>query len=327
VPGFEQWAKFRHFRLAVAIEEHGSILHAANALNLSQPTASKLLQDLESSLNGPLFIRSNRGVEITELGREFVRHGRVILAQLSQTAQSFDALASGADGRISLGTLLTAATYLLPQTLIRLRKTRPGISVSIVEGTNDKLMPRLIAGELDIVLGRLSDIRNDVDQEALYEDELCIVGRRGHPLANRKKVSLEALAKAEWILPPPETALRKQFESLFHDARLNAPRPIVESVSILSNRFLLMGTDMLGVWSRTVMEDGPDREDLTVIDAAAPIAVGPIGISRRRGAQLSPAAEALIVELRATAQEMTQRPLGPLRPEGPRPNGHPALSA
>ncbi len=81
-----------------------------------------------------------------------------------------------------------------------------------------------------------------------------------------------------------------------------------------------MGTDMLGVWSRTVMEDGPDREDLTVIDSAAPIAVGPIGISRRRGALLSPAAEALIAELRATAREMTHRPDGRLLAAG----GHPA---
>jgi DNA-binding transcriptional LysR family regulator len=305
--GFERWAKFRHFQLVVAIEEHGSILHAANALGLSQPTASKLLHDLEEALNGPLFHRSNRGVEITELGREFARHGRVILAQLNHTAQSFDALATGAGGHVSLGTLLTAATYLLPASIARLRRTRPGITISIVEGTNDKLMPRLIAGELDIVLGRLTDVRNDVDQEALYEDELCIVARKDHPLAGAKRVSLDELSKADWILPPRETALRRMFDNLFHDARLNAPRPMVESVSILNNRFLLKETDMLGVWSRTVMRDGPDLEALTTIDAAVPTIVGPIGISRRRGALLSPATEALIVELRTTAEEMSSR--------------------
>jgi hypothetical protein len=55
------------------------------------------------------------------------------------------------------------------------------------------------------------------------------------------------------------------------------------------------------------MRDGPDLEALTTIDAAVPTIVGPIGISRRRGALLSPATEALIVELRTTAEEMSSR--------------------
>lgn len=303
---FERWAQFRHFRLAVAIADHGSILHAASALALSQPTASKLLQDLEGELRAPLFFRSNRGAEPTELGRTFIDHGRVILAQLGHTSQSLSALATGVEGRVILGTLLFASSYLLPRTIVRLREKRPKITLKIVEGTNDRLMPALIAGELDIVIGRLSEIRhrNDIDQEPLYSDELCVVARRAHPLAALSSVSLELLLKADWILPPDATTLRRNLESLFHGANLNAPAPTVESVCFLSNRYLLLESDLLGVWTRTLYRQSPDRDQLAMLKIENPPRSGVIGISRRRGTLLSPAAEAVIAELRITAEEV-----------------------
>ncbi|MBO9376750.1 LysR family transcriptional regulator [Sphingomonas histidinilytica] len=303
---FEQWARLRHFQLAVAIAENGSILRAAGALGLSQPTASKLLQDLEDSLHAPLFFRGNRGVEPTELGREFVRHARVILAQLGQTSMALQALSTGASGTVALGTLLAASSHLLPTTLLRLRRTRPNISLRIVEGTNDHLMPRLLSGELDLVLGRLSQIRhrNDVDQEPLLRDAFAVVSRRGHPLAGRAGVPLHELLGFDWILPPPETTLRRQFEALFHDAGLNSPPAAIESISFLTNHRLLLDSDMLGVWPRPVIDHGPDRDGLTTILPAAAFPVGTIGISRRKGTLLSPAAEAVAAELRATAAEL-----------------------
>ena len=302
---FDRWAKFRHFRLAIAIVEHGSILKAAHALNLSQPTASKLLQDLEDALHAPLFHRTNRGVEPTQLGLEFVRHGKTILAQLDQTARALDSLARGAGGHVVLGTLLTASSFLLPRTLARLRRNRPNIRFKIVEGTNDQLMPRLISGELDLIVGRLSEFRhrNDLEQEALCADAMSIVARINHPFAQSANVSLAELADAEWVLPPAETTLRRQFEMIFHKSGLSAPQAAIESVSFLNNRLLLQETDMLGVWPRAMIEAGLDHDRIVTLRTEVALPEGVIGVSRRRGAVMSPAAEALMAELRATAQD------------------------
>lgn len=300
---FERWAQFRHFRLAVAIDEHRSILHAANALGLSQPTASKLLQDLEEALNAPLFHRGNRGAEATELGRQFITHGRVILAQLRHASQSLNALAIGAEGSVVVGTLLAASADLLPTTIANLRARHPRIAVKIVEDTNDRLAPGLLSGELDIAIGRLSPHHlNDIEQEPLYEDDFCIVARRDHPLCGAQTPSLEELQQADWILPPRETVLRLNFEALFHDAGMNAPSPAIESLSYLSNRKLLVQTDLLGVWPQSLFDHDPGRDDLAAVSLSVDWPSAPIGISRRRGSLLPPAAEALIAELRATAK-------------------------
>lgn len=303
---FEQWIKFRHFRLVVAIAEHGSISRAANALGLAQPTASKLLQDLEDALHAPLFVRNNRGVEPTEMGRNLIQYGRVILAQLYHTSQALDAFSTGIKGHVVLGTLLTASTYLLPLTIARLRVKRPQISLKIVEGTNDQLMPRLMSGELDFVLGRLSKVRyrNDLDQEPIYTDDVCIVARRGHPLAGEGDVPLATLRAADWILPPPETTLRRHVDAHFNDGGVAAPLAAVESVSFLTNRMLLLHTDMVGVWPRTLVEHAGERENLCILRSISTIQEGAIGLSRRRDTLLSPAAEALIRELRLMGEDL-----------------------
>lgn len=300
---FHQWVNLRHFRLVTAIAEHGSILRAANVLNLSQPTASKLLQDMEEELKAPLFIRNNRGVEPTKLGAEFVRHGRTILAQIRQTTQALESQVEGSGGHVVLGTLLTASSSLLPRTLAALHRKRPNIHLRVVEGTNDHLMPRLISGELDFVIGRLTNYRyrNDVEQEPLSSDATCIVARVGHPLAQEGHVPLADLLNADWILPPAETTLRRQFEAVFHRQGLRAPSPAIESVSFLVNRSLLLETDMLGVWPRSLIDTELDGHRFTILETEVTVEVGTIGISRRRESLMSPAAEAVMSELRLTA--------------------------
>jgi len=300
---FDRWVKFGHFRLVVAIVQSGSILRAANSLNMSQPSATKLLQDLESVLAAPLFRRNNRGVEPTEFGLEFYGQARKILAQLEQTSMSMKCFANGEVGYVALGTLMSAASYLLPATIVRLRQSRPHIHLKIVEGTNDRLMPSLASGELDLIIGRLTEIRhrNDIDQEKLLGDSLHIVTRSGHPLAHSGPVPLSALAKADWILPPAETTLRRQLESIFHDAGVSAPKAAVESVSFLNNRLLLLQSDMISVWPRTVVESGLDSEEFTTLKTEEALPASILGISRRRGAVLSQSAQAVIEELRATA--------------------------
>ncbi|MGC4250328.1 MAG: LysR family transcriptional regulator [Sphingobium sp.] len=305
---FEHWVNFRHFRLVVAIDEHGSILRAANALGLAQPTATKLLQDLEEALHSRLFTRSSRGVEATALGTELIRHGRVLLAQLGHTSQTLEAMSKGLAGHVVLGTLLTASSYLLPTAIARLHSRRPDITLKVIEGTNDQLMPRLMSGELDLVVGRLSQsrYRNDVEQEPLCIDCACIVARRGHPLTSDKPRPLSMLQHCDWILPPTETTLRRQFVAVFNDEGLVAPKATIESVSFLTNRVLILSTDMLGVWPRALVESSREKEDLTILHTSSPRQVGAIGISRRRDTLFSPAAEALIAELRLTAADQNE---------------------
>jgi DNA-binding transcriptional LysR family regulator len=66
--------KTRQLQLLVHLDEHRSVLHAADASHITQPAASKLLRELEETLGVELFVRHTRGVEPTWYGEILVRH-------------------------------------------------------------------------------------------------------------------------------------------------------------------------------------------------------------------------------------------------------------
>ncbi|GDX06297.1 LysR family transcriptional regulator [Buttiauxella sp. A111] len=300
----ERWATVRHFRLAIALFEYGSVLHASRALNVSQPTASKLLQDLEDAVGAKLFLRNRRGVTPTELGRAFVDRSKMVLAQLDHVSQAINALGKGHAGRVAIGSVLTGSSYIVPAAIAHLSATRPDIRIKIVDGVSGELVPRLISGELDFLIGRLSDISSSavVAQQPLFSESAMIVARRGHPLEQNPHATLEALKKESWILPPPETTLRKQFDNIFNHENIDPPHASIETVSFFNILWLLKKTDLLGILPQSIVTDAAYRNDLVQLSSFPPLVLEQIGISRLMGSELSPAASALVESIRSVME-------------------------
>ena len=104
--------KLRQLRLLVAVGSHGNIQNAARELGISQPAATKMIQDLELDFEVKLFNRTNRGVIPTIFGETLIKHGKLIFAQVSNAAQELDDLNEGNSGRVVIGTLVAASTGL-----------------------------------------------------------------------------------------------------------------------------------------------------------------------------------------------------------------------
>lgn len=295
--------KLKQLRLLVAISQHSSILHAAQELNISQPAATKLVQDLEADFGVPLFDRTNRGVIPTVYGEALIKHGKLILAQIANAAQELDDLNEGAGGRVVVGTLLAASASLLPDTIRELRQLRPNVTIAIREGTNNVLMPALRLGDVDLVVGRLPEHRHrqELVQEKLFAEPIRIAVRAGHPLVGRREVAFEDLVEWDWILPPPDTTLRRQIDKEFLDLGLAPPLNAVESVSFLTNRGLLAATDMVGAFPFHVIENEIRTGLLAAIPCNLNLSSIPVGVSYRRHGGLSPAASGFLDMLRRNA--------------------------
>jgi len=228
----------------------------------------------------------------------------MVLAQLEHVSQAIDALGKGHAGRVTIGTMLTGSSYLVPAAIARLWSSRPNIRIKIVEGVSGELIPRLISGELDFLVGRLSDISSSsvVIQEALFSENAIIVARRGHPLAERPEATLEELAREPWLLPSSETTLRKQFDNIFYKENIDPPYASIETVSFFNSLWLLKRTDLLGMLPQSVVFDTAHSGDLVRLPAFEPLILQQIGISRLAGVSLSPAATALVNALREAIQ-------------------------
>ena len=298
--------KLRQLRLLVAVGSHGSIQNAARELGISQPAATKMIQDLELDFEATLFERTNRGVVPTVFGETMIRHGKLIFAQVSSAAQELDDLSEGNSGRVVIGTLLAAAPALLPTAIDILLNDRPKVAVKISEGTNEVLMPALLSGEIDLVVGRLSShrYRKKILQEKLFDGRVVAAVGNQHPLSTERAVSFEQIKGFGWILPPLETTLRRQVDQFFVGQDQYSPPLAIESVSYLANRALLQSRDLIGLMPAEVVSQDIDKGYLSRLDWAVPFGHGPVGISYRGADSLSPAARAFMQALHRAAERI-----------------------
>jgi DNA-binding transcriptional LysR family regulator len=306
----ERWIarkfRLRHLELVAELFDRRSILKASRRLNLTQPTLTRALQDVESTLGMTLFERTNRGLEPTAYGEIFARHAKIVLAQLRHAAEELEGLRVGYSGKVTVGTLLAASASILPDAIARLKKERPAVAISVVVGTYDILMPSLLAGDLDMVLGRLPEEGRSraLKYEEFYAEPVCLVTRPGHPLLRRRRLGLRDLANEAWLLPLPETALRRQVDRAFLEASAPPPKNVIESVSILTNRVLLRKSDCVGVMPYHVALDDVEHGLLAILPVKLKSIETPVGAIVRAPGALPPAAAALLECLRLAAADV-----------------------
>jgi molybdate transport repressor ModE-like protein len=302
-PRLETRLSLRHLTLIDAIAREGSLLGAAQNVGLTQSSVTKALQEAEATVGTRLFERTNRGVRATEAGQVLVAHARLVLTQLRHAEQELEDLRTGSGGRVAVGVLVSAAVSILPSAIAEVRRLRPNLAVTVIEGTNDVLMPLLRAGEIDLVVGRLPAFSSGsgIAEEVLCDDVAQIVVRTGHPLRQSPALTLADLMDQPWILPRRETSLRRQIDEGFRQAGLRTPANVVESVSILTNLALVLKADYLVVWPVQLARFEAHLGLVQTLDIPLPATRRPIGISTRRDARLSPAADTLIAALRRSA--------------------------
>lgn len=297
--------KLRQLKLITVVAEEGNILRGSQTLNIAQPAATKSIKELEQALGVRLFDRSSRGVTPTMYGEVMIRHAKLLLTQLRHASEELESLDEGLSGRLNIGTLLAASPTLLPRSIAAMRKQRPNIAVTVIDGTNDKLMPALRTGDLDVVLGRLPDYREreGLTQEVLYNEPVAIVVNLHHPLAKKKQVTLAELADLPWIMPSVQTSLRRQIEMAFRSEDLEPPADVVESVSILTNHSLLLDTDMVAAMPYQV---ATVQQGLKILPVSFDVQAGRVGATTRSDVEPSATARYFLTVVRGVAEDIAK---------------------
>jgi DNA-binding transcriptional LysR family regulator len=291
--------------------ETGSILRAANDLGLTQPAVTKVIQELESSLEGALFARSNRGVVPTDLGRVVGRRIKSLLAEFRHMTDELDQFRFGTAGHVMVGTLISASAHLLPAAITRLKARVPDVLITVREGPTAQLFPMLATGELDIVVGRLPEAELPIydafalTHHALFDDSLSVVVGSRHVETFGPIKSLADLASAAWILPTMDSPLRLAVERMFRHAGLTVPKDLIESLSVLTNLGLLIDAPRVALMPRVAATQFVRAGLLQIIDVPETGSFGSVGYSVRSNKALSPASELFVECLRVVAQDST----------------------
>lgn len=226
----------RQLEYFVAAARHGGAARAAQALNVSQPSISKAIADLEALWGEKLFLRVHaRGLALTGAGAARHREAHALLAQ-AQRLQG--PRPQALKGVLRLGCLSTFAPRWGAAALARLGALHPGIEVQLHEGDTETLMRMLERGALDMAL--LYDMglaRAQVRLEPVAELMPYALLPWGHRLARHKSLSLATLAREPLVLINLPHS-RAYFLSLFRDAGV-APVIAHESASLEMVRSLV----------------------------------------------------------------------------------------
>lgn len=200
----------RQLEVFFEVARLGSVSEAAGRLAMSQSAASSALGELERQFDQRLFDRIGRSVRLNALGEQLLP----MAAELLDRARQIEHLLGGEEavGHLKVGATLTIGNYLATLVVADYLQRWPQGRAELQVHNTTTIVERLLAYELDLGLIEGSFNHPDLAREAWVGDELVIFAAPDHPLARQRRVDLEDLAAADWILREPGSGTRSTFE-------------------------------------------------------------------------------------------------------------------
>lgn len=289
--------QLKHF---LAVYESRSYWRAAELCGVTPQALSKSIRRFEYTLGVRLFDRSTRSVRPTLFADEIAHFARNIDAESTSLRRKLDSLLGTGLNRISIGTGAAAATTLIGQAVIAVTQLRPQVSVNVVEGTFESLMPLLLQGKLDIVVSIMTSDTVDrlIDSRILKVERYLVYARAGHPLARVQRVPLARLLDYPWIAGDDEDRVAEKVTASFAAAGLQAPTPKLRTNSVLFASSVMLQSDSLLILPTEMMRREYETGLAVTINTDCESWVRPTTVFFRRNSTVSPDARLFLRELK-----------------------------
>lgn len=185
---------------AVAVHDHGGVSAAARAMNVSQPSLSVSVAQLESDLGRRLFVRrKGQGIKPTTFGSTFIQDAKLLLGQ-ARALMDVDATGSEAPGRCAVGCFEDLAPFHLAEIVRMLAKECPDIRATYAVSGFDSLAGDLRQGAVDIALTYDLGLDDTIERHILANVRPHALVAATHPFADHHTIALRDLANDPLIL-------------------------------------------------------------------------------------------------------------------------------
>lgn len=193
---------FELYRIFYAVANNGNITKAAEELMISQPAISKSIKNLEEQLGGQLFVRTKRGVILTEEGKEFYKYISKAMEYIHNAENKFTDLINLNTGTIKIGISSTLTKEFLLPYLEQFHKKYPNIDIEIVTNVSSELIPKLRNGLIDIIILNVVDSIKDNDIEITNCKEIndCFIVNKDYKELTKKQLTLDDINNYPLIL-------------------------------------------------------------------------------------------------------------------------------
>ncbi|MBR2689434.1 MAG: LysR family transcriptional regulator [Aquamicrobium sp.] len=191
----------RQLEYFVAVGEAGSIAKAAEQVNVSPPSISASIAQLETEFGVQLFVRKHsHGLSLTAGGRVFLKEAARLLADADALHDVAGDIAEKVRGPLAIGCLLTFAQIILPALRRRFEESYPDVRVRQFERNQGQLLEMLQRGEIDAALTYDLELSQDMAFEPVMQLPAYVMLPPGHALAGRESIAPEELVDQPMVL-------------------------------------------------------------------------------------------------------------------------------
>ncbi|MCW5665160.1 MAG: LysR family transcriptional regulator [Piscinibacter sp.] len=274
-----------------AVAEIGNFRRAAESVHLSQPAFSRRIDKLEQALGVRLLERTTRRVELTAVGREFGRKVAQWLDELDGTLLAVRGVAATRLGEVTVACVPSTVYYHLSQVIGRYRERYPKLRVRVFDAGASEVLGAVARGEADFGLNFIGSQEPEIEFRPLLEERFVAACRRDHPLAKRRQVSWADLAAHDYINVAKASGNRLLLDQALAGVAVR-PEGLYETQHVTTQLGLVeAGLGVAAVPSLAM--PGKDHPLLVSVPLVDPVVTRRVGLIRRKGRTLSPAAQQL----------------------------------
>lgn len=199
-----------HLRSFHAVATHGSFTRASEMLNITQPTLSGQVKELEERYGTKLFIRHGRRIELTDIGKSAFSITRLIFRHEEEVEHLLQSARALTSGQLRVG---ADSPYIATPLLAQFQRLYPGIQISIQYGNSQQLMAWIVSRSCDVAF--MPNIPQE--DERLYSiplppGRLVVFVNQDHDWAERRSVTIEELVTQRIVLREKGSRTRSIFE-------------------------------------------------------------------------------------------------------------------
>jgi DNA-binding transcriptional LysR family regulator len=291
-----------------AVAELSNFRKAAESVHLSQPAFSRRIDKLEQALGVRLLERTTRRVTLTAVGRDFERKVRELLDELDNTLLGIRGVAATRMGEVTVACVPSTVYYYLSEVIRRYHEQAPKVRVKVLDAGANDVLAAVSRGEADFGLNFIGAQEGELDFEPLVEERFVAACRRDHPIAKMQRVSWSQLGQHDYISVGRTSGNRVLLDQALAGIK-DRPQAIYEAQHVTTTLGLVeAGLGVAAVPSMAM--PGPDHPLLVSVPLVDPVITRKVGLIRRRGRSLSPAAQQLydlFSEVKSSRQRRTKK--------------------
>jgi LysR family transcriptional regulator, carnitine catabolism transcriptional activator len=286
--------ELRHIRAFLRIAETRNFTRAASDLHVSQSALTVQVQQLEESLGVRLFDRTKRGVTLTAAGKDVFGPLQRLFNDAQTIVEHARDLSSAPTGFVSIAALPTVCAGPLPELVRSFLNSYPGIRVQISDVIAERVREAVLKREVDFGIGTLHGRDAELRATPLFRDRLVVFTPPGHPLSEKRTVTLREASAHGLILPGRESSVREGVEAIAHRERLLLDIRYETNFMPAALAFVRAN---LGITVLPETAAGTDTSDFIMIPLNNRFSNRQIELLQRRDATPSPASESLVHHL------------------------------